>query len=47
MIWRLVGNRVATLQEIDSHYDLIDVLDANETLDILHAAEALAYKGKR
>lgn len=35
-------NGVATLQEIDTHYDLTEVWDANEALDIKEEAERLA-----
>lgn len=34
LVWRLVAAGVATLQEIDSHYSVTDVLDANEALDV-------------
>ena len=42
IVWRVVGNRIATLEEIDRHYDLIDLLDANETLDLFAEAERAA-----
>ena len=42
--------KVASLQEIDSHWDLKDVLDAHEALDIMDEIEsyanAQAAKGK-
>ena len=34
VIWRLVVNKIASLQEIDTHYDLTEVFDANEALDL-------------
>lgn len=33
-IWRLVRRGMATLREIDEHWSVEDVLDANETLDV-------------
>jgi hypothetical protein len=33
MIWRVVLSKIATLQEIETHWSLIDLLDANEVLD--------------
>jgi hypothetical protein len=38
-IWRLVTGRVASLQEIDTHYDIVEVFDANEALDLTAEAE--------
>ena len=38
-IWRLVLAQIATLQEIDCHWSLVDVLHANHLLDIQQAAE--------
>lgn len=35
---------IATLQEIELHYSLIDVLDANEALDLQMAADAEAMQ---
>lgn len=43
MIWRLVIAKVATLQEIETHYSLVDVLDANEALDIEQEAQRRAH----
>jgi len=34
--------KIATLEEIETHYDLVDLLDANEALDLQDEAEALA-----
>lgn len=33
-IWRLVLKSIATLHEIESHWTISDVLDANEALDV-------------
>jgi hypothetical protein len=44
MFWRLVVEKVATLTELDSHYDLVEVYDAHTALDLLQEAEALAWK---
>lgn len=46
MIWRIVVERVATLQEIETYWDLCDVLDAHLSLDLVAEAEAKAYKTK-
>jgi hypothetical protein len=32
-VWRLVIEQVATLRELDEHWGMADVLDANEALD--------------
>jgi hypothetical protein len=47
MIWRLVLRQVATLQEIETHYDIVDVMDANEALDLQDTADhrAMPVKG--
>lgn len=42
LVWRLVLEHVATLREIETYYDLLDVLDANEALDIKEEAERRA-----
>ena len=42
LIWRLVVERVATLQEIETFYDVLNVLDANEALDLREEAERRA-----
>ena len=39
---RLVVGRVATLREIEVHWSLIDLLDANEALDLQELADAEA-----
>lgn len=33
-MWRLVLDGVATLHEIETHWSIADVLDANEALDV-------------
>lgn len=33
-IWRLVLKKIATLHEIETHYSYLDVILANEALDI-------------
>ena len=37
-VWRLVCEGIATLHEIETHWHLGDVLDANEALDVYAAA---------
>lgn len=39
LVWALVLENVATLQEIETHYDLCDVLDAHAALE--YKAEVL------
>lgn len=39
MLWRLVTNKIASLHEIESHWSLDDILDANEVLDIQQEAQ--------
>ena len=39
-MWRLVLDRVATLTEIETAWDIVDVLDANEAADLKADAEA-------
>ncbi len=39
-VWRLVRDGWAGLQEIDTHYTLDDVLDANEALDVAQDAKS-------
>ncbi len=43
MIWRPVVEHIARLHEIDTHYDLLDLLSAHEALDLRDAAERRAY----
>jgi len=33
MIWRLVLEKIATLQEIENHWTLTDLLDAHDALN--------------
>jgi len=40
--WRLVIEKIATLQEINTHYDILDVLDANILLNLKDEAEQRA-----
>ena len=35
--------RIARLQEINTYYDLLDLLSAHEALDVRDAAERRAY----
>jgi hypothetical protein len=39
-----VINRIATLQEIETHYDLVDILDAHTALDLQNRADDIAYE---
>lgn len=32
-VWRLVLERVATLREIEEHWSILDLADANDALD--------------
>jgi len=43
-VWRLVVERVATLREIGTYYDLNDVFDANAALDLREEAERKAME---
>lgn len=42
MVWRCIVHRVATLQEIDQWWDICDLYDANEALDIQDEAKRMA-----
>lgn len=42
MIWRPVVRKIATLEEIESHWDINDLFDAHEALDVLDEMEAFA-----
>ncbi len=44
-IWRLVLDEKATLAEIEQHWSLSDVLDANEALDVATDAQTLLKGG--
>lgn len=39
LVWRPILAGIATLEEIDRHWSLSDLLDANEALDIRDEAE--------
>jgi hypothetical protein len=39
-LWRLVLEKVATKQELDTHWSIDDVADANEALDAQYEAQA-------
>jgi hypothetical protein len=43
-VWRLVVEQVTTLKEVETYYDLNDVLDAHEALDLKYEAEARAVE---
>jgi len=36
--WRLILEGVATLHEIETHYNIVDIADANHMLDAYHEA---------
>ena len=42
--WRPIVERVATLHEVETHWSIDDLADANEALDIKAEAEAKAAK---
>lgn len=42
MIWRPVTRKIATLEEITTTWDINDLYDANEALDIIDEAERRA-----
>ena len=44
MIWRPVLAGILTLKEIKTYYDILDVWDANEALDIKEEAERQNYE---
>ena len=43
VLWRIITSKIATKTEIDEHWTLMDVADANEALDI--DLELNAHKG--
>lgn len=43
-IWRLVLAQIVTLKELDTHWSVVDMLDAHESLDLQEEAERLAIK---
>lgn len=46
MVWRIILERIATLEEIETHYSLLDLLDANIALDFKEEMVAQANKPK-
>jgi hypothetical protein len=38
----LVARQAATLKEVETYYDLVDVFDMNDALDLLDEADARA-----
>ena len=47
--WRLIAAKYATLQELETHYSLVDVWEAMEAMALQSASDALnqqAYKDK-
>ncbi len=46
-IWRLILQGVATLQEIETHWSLSDVVAANRALDAKLDAERQAYEKQK
>jgi len=40
-VWRCVLVKIATLQEIESHWSILDLADANDALDIRDETEGL------
>jgi len=46
MIWRPIGAGLTTLAEMDDRWDLCDLLNAHEYLDIKEEAEAFYAKQK-
>jgi hypothetical protein len=44
--WRPILDGIATLHEIDTYWDICNLADANEALDIKSDAEAYYAKGK-
>lgn len=38
-LWRIVIERVATLEEIETHWDLCDLLEAHDALDLRDRVE--------
>lgn len=45
--WRLVVERVASLVEVQTQLSLVDVMDANDVLDLWQKAKADAVKRSR
>jgi len=45
-VWRVILAKVATLQEIETHWSLNDLFDALEILDITERAEREMHQEK-
>lgn len=45
-MWRLVSKQWATLQELETHWSIDDVADANDALDAMLEAEFEAHEKK-
>ena len=45
-MWRIVTAKIATLTEIEEHWNIDDILDANAVLDFQHASQQLANESK-
>jgi hypothetical protein len=43
-VWRIVLAKIATLREIEEHWSLSDLLDAQDALDLQMRADAEAAK---
>ena len=43
-IWRPVVNGKVTLQEIETYYDVNDMFDLHEVMDLMDEAERKAHK---
>lgn len=46
MIWRPVFKQLATLQEVETHWSLDDLLEAHELLNIVEDEEQRALKSQ-
>jgi hypothetical protein len=45
-VWRIITAGMATLQEIDTHWTLIDVDNANDVLDLQQQLEEAGEKAR-
>jgi len=45
-VWRPILEKIATLEEIETHYSLLDLLDANIALDFKEEMISKANKTK-
>lgn len=43
-VWRPILAQIATLQEIETHWGMLDLISAHEALDIQHDAEQHSMK---